>query len=91
MAVVILGLWGLMLLWLFSLICNHQNGCLGCECLRDDPPHLSEVIYEAGNTTPKSKAKIENMYLNQNFRDKNGKIVPKHMHQDYYKGNSFRK
>jgi hypothetical protein len=83
---IIIICWAVIFGCMFSLVCNYYTGCCACECLRDDPPHLKEVIYQAG-TDPysNSQTKIENIYMNKNFTDKEGNAVPKHMHQDFYK------
>ena len=40
--------WGFMIMLIIILVCNHRNGCISCDCLRDDPPDIEEAMY---NTT----------------------------------------
>ena len=68
-----------MLTLIIILVCNHRNGCITCECLKDDPPDIEDVLYNR-TMMPynNSDQRINNVY-NSQFTDSKGSPVPKYM------------
>jgi len=81
----IVAAWGLVLLAVFSVTCNHMSGCLTCECLKDEPPSIEE-LYHQGMQNPYDdmETKINSMY-GAMYEDSKGNRHPMYMHKDFYK------
>lgn len=78
-AFVLIGLWGLLLIVMVALCCNHRTGCLGCSCCSesDDTITFREPIYIAGsNPYGNLINKIQEKYKVDNFDNGKSSMQP---------------